>query len=296
MANITGYTENRMFFLEKQSIKCGSKELDLSEPVVMGILNVTPDSFFDGGKNDSPIAALLKAEQLVTEGAAIIDMGALSTRPGAETLNTESEIKRLIPYLKLIRKSFPEVIISIDTFRSEVARASLQEGADIINDISGGMLDPAMVEFMCHQDAAYILMHMQGTPETMQLNPAYDNVIEEVGAFFMHQLAPFKKASKQNIILDPGFGFGKNIDHNFRLLSSINGFASLGYPVLVGVSRKSMINKVLGTTPDTALNGTTVINTIALMHGAHILRVHDVKPAMEAIKLVNQFRQSNLID
>lgn len=296
MANITGYTENRMNFLEKQSIKCGSKELDLSKPVVMGILNVTPDSFFDGGKNESPVAALLKAEQLVTEGAAIIDIGALSTRPGAETLNTGSEIKRLIPYLKLIRKSFPEVIISIDTYRSEVARASLQEGADIINDISGGMLDPAMVDFMCHQDAAYILMHMQGTPETMQLNPVYDNVIKEVGAFFMHQLAFFKKASKQNIILDPGFGFGKNIDHNFRLLSSINDFASLGYPVLVGVSRKSMINKVLGTTPDTALNGTTVINTIALMHGAHILRVHDVKPAMEAIKLVNQFRQSNLID
>ncbi|MFA6949856.1 MAG: dihydropteroate synthase [Lentimicrobiaceae bacterium] len=262
----------------------------------MGILNVTPDSFFDGGKNESPVAALLKAEQLVTEGAAIIDIGALSTRPGAETLNTGSEIKRLIPYLKLIRKSFPEVIISIDTYRSEVARASLQEGADIINDISGGMLDPAMVDFMCHQDAAYILMHMQGTPETMQLNPVYDNVIKEVGAFFMHQLAFFKKASKQNIILDPGFGFGKNMDHNFRLLSSINDFASLGYPVLVGVSRKSMINKVLGTTPDTALNGTTVINTIALMHGAHILRVHDVKPAMEAIKLVNQFRQSNLID
>jgi len=296
MANITGYTENRMNFLEKQSIKCGSKELDLSKPVVMGILNVTPDSFFDGGKNESPVAALLKAEQLVTEGAAIIDIGALSTRPGAETLNTGSEIKRLIPYLKLIRKSFPEVIISIDTYRSEVARASLQEGADIINDISGGMLDPAMVDFMCHQDAAYILMHMQGTPETMQLNPVYDNVIKEVGAFFMHQLEFFKKASKQNIILDPGFGFGKNMDHNFRLLSSINDFASLGYPVLVGVSRKSMINKVLGTTPDTALNGTTVINTIALMHGAHILRVHDVKPAMEAIKLVNQFRQSNLID
>lgn len=296
MANITGYPENHMNFLEKQSIKCGSKRLDLSEPVVMGILNVTPDSFYDGGQNNSPDAALAKAEKLVSEGAAIIDMGALSTRPGAETLDTGSEIKRLVSYLRLIRKSFPEVIISVDTFRSEVADASIQEGADIINDISGGMLDSEMIEYMCHQDAAYILMHMQGTPETMQLNPSYDNVIKEVGAFFMHQLAHFKKASKQNIILDPGFGFGKNIDHNYRLLSSINDFASLGYPVLVGVSRKSMINKVLGTSPDTALNGTTVINTIALMNGAQILRVHDVKPAIEAIKLVKQFRQSNLIN
>jgi dihydropteroate synthase len=194
--------------------------------------------------------------------------------------------------LKTIRKSFPDIIISIDTYRKEVAAVALEEGADIINDISGGMLDSGMIPFMCSKDAAYVLMHMQGTPETMQVNPSYDDVVMEVKDFFKQQLEPFMKVGKQNIILDPGFGFGKTVDHNYRLLGALSEFTGLGYPVLAGVSRKSMINKVLGTAPANALNGTTVVNTIALLQGASILRVHDVKPAIEAIKLTNQFKLS----
>jgi len=282
-----------MNFLENETINCGSKVLDLSIPVVMGILNVTPDSFYDGGTYMSQKELLKKADQMISDGAVIIDIGAISTRPGAQSLTVDEELERLLKPLKLLRKNFPDVILSIDTYRKSVAVASIEEGADIINDISGGMLDREMISYMCTQRAAYVLMHMQGTPESMQQNPLYKDVVKEVGAFFSQQLIHFKDADKKNIILDPGFGFGKTVDHNFKLLEAIHEYTSMGYPVLAGISRKSMINKVLTTTPAEALNGTTVINTIALMKGAHILRVHDIRPAMEAIKLVNQFRQSN---
>lgn len=282
-----------MNFLENQTINCGSKVLDLSIPVVMGILNVTPDSFFDGGTYTSNEDLVKKAAQMLIDGARILDIGAISTRPGALLLTPEEEMRRLLEPLKLLRKNFPDVILSIDTYRKNVALEAIAEGADIVNDISGGMLDKEMISYMCTQQAAYVLMHMQGTPETMQQNPSYKDVVEEVGTFFTQQLKQFKDAGKNNIILDPGFGFGKTVDHNFKLLEAIHEYTSLNYPVLAGVSRKSMINKILATTPAEALNGTTVINTIALMKGAHILRVHDVRPAMEAIKLVNQFRQSN---
>lgn len=288
------YHGKGMNFLEKQSIICGTKELDLSTPKVMGILNLTPDSFFDGGSYNTTDEILAKVEQLIKEGASIIDIGALSTRPGATQKTPAEEAERLLEPLKVIRKTFSEIIISVDTYRKSVAEIAIEEGADIINDISGGMMDNEMISYMCTQHAAYVLMHMQGNPENMQLNPDYENVVREVESFFVQQTSIFRKAGKHNIILDPGFGFGKNTDHNYKLLDAIEEFASYPYPILAGVSRKSMINRVLGTKPANALNGTTVINTIALLKGARILRVHDVKPAIEAVKLVNQFRQSNI--
>lgn len=283
-----------MNFLEKQSIKCGNKELNLSAPVVMGILNLTPDSFFDGGSYHTTGEMLDKVSQMITDGATIVDIGALSTRPGAQQLNADEELDRLIEPLKVIRHEFPELIISIDTYRKTVAEAAINEGADIINDISGGLMDKEMIPFICTQQAAYVIMHMQGNPETMQLNPHYDDVVHEVESFFLKQVAIFKKAGKHNIILDPGFGFGKTVEHNYQLLQAISKYAVYPYPVLAGVSRKSMINRVLGTKAAEALNGTTVINTIALLKGASILRVHDIKAAIETIKLVNVFNESNM--
>ncbi len=280
-------------FLRKQSIHCGSLELSLQKPVVMGIINLTPDSFFDGGSYSSVSEILGKADRILKEEGQIIDIGAISTRPGALILSETEEIDRLLGPLKAIRKAFPDTIISVDTFRKEVASMAIAEGTNIINDISGGNLDDEMIPFMYTQRAAYVLMHMQGTPENMQDNPKYDNVVEEVDQFFIHHIEKFKQVGKENIILDPGFGFGKNLDHNFQLLQGLSQFSSHQYPLLVGVSRKSMINKVLKTSPATALNGTTVINTIALLNGANILRVHDVRPAVEAVKLVNQFIESN---
>lgn len=259
----------------------------------MGIINLTPDSFFDGGSYSSLTEILGKAGKILEEGGDIIDIGAISTRPGAVMLTADEEIDRLLKPLVAIRKAFPNTIISVDTFRKEVASIAIAEGANIINDISGGNLDTEMIPFMCAQEAAYIVMHMQGTPQNMQDNPAYENVVDEVSEFFSQQVEKFKKKGKENIILDPGFGFGKNVDHNFQLLQGIHSFSNFGYPILVGVSRKSMINKVLKTSPSAALNGTTVINAIALLNGANILRVHDVRPAVEATKLVSQFIDSN---
>ncbi len=282
-----------MNFSEDQSIQCGSKKLNLSVPVVMGIINLTPDSFHDGGMFNTDDELLAKAETLLIEGATILDIGAVSTRPGAKLLSPDEELERLIGPLKLLRQKYPDTIISIDTYRQNVAAAAIAEGADIINDISGGVIDNDMIGYMCTQTAAYILMHMQGTPETMQKNPVYEDVVREVGSFFLNRLNHFKKAGKHNIILDPGFGFGKTVEHNYKLLKAIREYTKYGYPVLAGVSRKSMINKVLSTAPANAMNGTTVVNTIALLKGANILRVHDVKQAVEAIKLVEQFKESN---
>jgi dihydropteroate synthase len=283
-----------MNFLVNQSINCGNKELNLSVPVVMGILNLTPDSFFDGGSYHTTAEMIDKVRQMITDGATIVDIGALSTRPGAMQLNADEELNRLIEPLKIIRQEFPELIISIDTYRKKVAEAAVNEGADIINDISGGLMDEDMIPFMCTQQAAYVIMHMQGNPENMQLNPHYNDVVHEVESFFLQQVAIFKKAGKHNLILDPGFGFGKTVEHNYQLLQAISKYAVYPYPVLAGVSRKSMINKVLGTKAAEALNGTTVINTIALLKGATILRVHDVKAAIEAIKLVRVFNEANM--
>lgn len=265
--------------------------LQLQVPAVMGILNLTMNSFYDGGKYRSLDRILQRVTEMQDEGAAIIDIGALSTRSGSDQADAQVELSRLLEPLRFIRRSFPDIIISIDTYRKAVAEAAIDEGADIINDISGGMLDSQMIPFMSTRKEAYILMHIQGTPETMQLNPHYVDVTAEVTAFFKQQLRLFEDQGKTNIVLDPGFGFGKDVEHNYQLLNDLTVFKSLGYPILAGVSRKSMINRVLGTSPENALNGTTVVNTIALLNGADILRVHDVRPAIEAVKIIEQVKK-----
>jgi dihydropteroate synthase len=275
-------------------MNCNGKLLDLSSPVVMGILNITPDSFYDGGKYPTAGNALIQAERMISEGAAIIDVGAVSTRPDAVEIDEKEEWSRLKAVLPALRKKFPETIISVDTWRSSVAREAVACGADMINDISGGRFDQEMFKTVADLEIAYIMMHTQGTPAAMQLNPQYDDVVEDVFDFFAENLGRLNKMGVvKNIIIDPGFGFGKTAKHNYELLSMLSKFKSFGFPVLAGLSRKSMIYKILGTKPSEALTGTTVLNTIALLNGADILRVHDVREAVEAIKLVGFYQNNN---
>ncbi len=275
-------------------MNCNGKLLDLSSPVVMGILNITPDSFYDGGKYPTAGNALIQAERMISEGAAIIDVGAVSTRPDAVEIDEKEEWSRLKAVLPALRKKFPETIISVDTWRSSVAREAVACGADMINDISGGRFDQEMFKTVADLEIAYIMMHTQGTPAAMQINPQYDDVVEDVFDFFAENLGRLNKMGvDKNIIIDPGFGFGKTAKHNYELLSKLSKFKSFGFPVLAGLSRKSMIYKILGTKPSEALTGTTVLNTIALLNGADILRVHDVREAVEAIKLVGFYQNNN---
>ena len=291
-------------FSSKQFFEYNGKKMDFTIPRVMGIVNVTPDSFYGlsigrlddlavGRLDDLAVGRLddllLEVERMILEGAYIIDIGGVSTRPGAAEVTEEEEKRRIEPVLKEIRKAFPDIIISVDTFRSEIARMAAGEGTDMINDISGGVMDPDMIPTIVKLDIPYIIMHMQGTPQTMQINPEYNDVVKEVKDFLLSKALKLESAGHQKIILDPGFGFGKTVDHNFLLLNHIDELAETGYPVLAGISRKSMINRVLGCKPVDALNGTTVMNTVALMKGATILRVHDVKEAVEAVKLIQQF-------
>ena len=276
-------------FSKNQKLKCGEKLLDLSIPRVIGVLNITPDSFYDGGRFTNIPDGLNHVEKMIADGAAIIDVGAASTRPGAALVPEDVESDRLLPFVKAIRKEFPGIIISIDTYRSKVASKAVDEGADMINDISGGLFDDKMFDVLSQTGAAYILMHIKGTPGSMQHNPTYEDVVKEILLFFVSQVKLLRKMGVENIILDPGFGFGKSVGHNYEILQKLDNFVELGLPVAVGVSRKSMINKVLGTIPSEALNGTTVLNTIAILMGAHILRVHDVKEAVEAIELCANF-------
>jgi dihydropteroate synthase len=278
------------------NLVCGSRTLDLTAPVVMGIVNVTPDSFFDGGKHPTLPQLLSAAEQMLAEGASILDIGAVSTRPGAPDVTAEVELKRLIPAVSAITRHFPETILSVDTFRPLVARTAIEAGASIINDIYGGSYQEGMLEIIATYNVPYILMHMKGTPATMQRNPEYMDVVAEVYGFFTERLAEAGKTSVRQVIIDPGFGFGKTPEQNYALLSSLDKFKTLGFPVLAGLSRKSMICRILGIMPADALNGTTVLNTVALMKGADILRVHDVKEAMEAIRLVKQLDIENIIN
>lgn len=266
-------------------LNCGGKLLDITRPVVIGILNVTPDSFYDGGAYTSVGDQLKQVEKMLKEGASIIDIGAVSTRPGAKAVDEKQELFRLLPILTVISKYFPSCILSVDTFRSAVATIAIENGAGMINDIYGGRFDEKIIETVASHNIPYVMMHMQGTPQTMQVDPQYTDVIKNITGFFTQQLALFPSGYDQ-IILDPGFGFGKKIEHNFQILSRLTEIKKLGYPVMAGFSRKSMINKVLHTKPIEALNGTTVLNTIALLKGVNILRVHDVKEAMEVIKLV----------
>ena len=254
----------------------------------MGILNVTPNSFYDGGKYSDEKSMLFQVEKMLAEGATFIDIGAYSSKPSAEFVSEEEEIARLIPILKLVLKHFPETLISVDTFRANVAKAGIQNGACIINDISAGSLDANMMQIAAELQVPYIMMHMKGNPQTMQSLAYYENITKEMLFYFSEKVALARSFGINDLIIDPGFGFAKTLEHNFELLNNLELLQMLELPMLVGVSRKSMIYKTLETTAEFALNGTTVLNTIALQKGANILRVHDVKEALDAVKLVNQ--------
>lgn len=271
------------------TINCKGKLLDLSTtPVVMGIINITDDSFFADSRTKQLDAILDKAALHLAEGAQILDIGAQSTRPGAVTVGEETEIDRLIPAISALVERFPDVIISVDTYYAKVAEQCINAGAAIINDISAGDLDPDMIAVAAATKAPYIAMHMQGTPSTMQQQPHYEDVTREVLDYFIQKRAACLQAGIKDLIIDPGFGFGKTLAHNYTLLKNMDAFHILDCPILIGISRKSMIYKLLGNTPAEALNGTTVLNTLSLQAGAQILRVHDVKAAMEAVK-IHQF-------
>ncbi len=263
---------------------CRALSLDLSKPAVMGILNVTPDSFYDGGRYIAVESALNQAEKMILAGAKIIDIGAVSTRPGSKGVSVEEEWNRLKDIIEVLREKFPKTILSVDTYRSEIARKSVHAGVHIINDISGGTMDEQMFETVAELQVPYILMHIQGTPDMMQKNPVYGNVIEEVKSFFEIQIEKLKTRGVKQIILDPGFGFGKTVEHNYQLLNQLEVFVGMGFPVLAGLSRKSMITKLYGEKPDEALTGTTEVHKIALQKGVKILRVHDVKEAMALVQ------------
>lgn len=251
----------------------------------MGILNVTPDSFFDGGRYTHQTAIIKKAEKMLEEGAAIIDIGGYSSRPGALDISAEEELKRVTDGIKFVLKEFPEAAISVDTFRSTVAEAALNEGACMVNDISGGELDPGMTETVARWHVPYIIMHMRGSPQDMATRTKYDNLLLEIIDYFSAKINLLKQRGVQDIIVDPGFGFAKNADQSFSLLRDLELLRILGFPILIGLSRKSMIYKTLEINSEEALNGTTILNVMGLIHKASILRVHDVKPAMECIKL-----------
>ncbi|MBC8052054.1 MAG: dihydropteroate synthase [Sphingobacteriaceae bacterium] len=274
----------------KKSINVAGRIIDFDKPKVMGILNITPDSFYEGSRVGSPENALARAQRMLEEGADFIDIGAYSSRPGALDISESEEQSRLLPVLKLLVKEFPQAVLSVDTFRSNVAEAAIAEGAHIINDISGGDLDVTMISTVARLKVPYIIMHMKGTPQTMKELAQYDDVLTEVFRSLHTKISILKQAGVKDCIVDPGFGFAKTIEHNYELLNHFELFKALGAPVLAGLSRKSMIWKVLDIDSKDALNGTTVLNTVALMKGADILRVHDVKPAVEAIELVERMR------
>lgn len=274
-------------------MRVGGEVLDFSTPVVMGILNVTPDSFYDGGSYRSETQIIGRIHQIVEEGGGIIDVGAYSSRPGAAVVSEKEEIGRLMPAVELIRKYYPHIPVSIDTFRAKVAKeVNTCMGTVIVNDISGGTMDDAMFGYVAEAEVPYVMMHIQGTPDTMQKNPVYTDVVKEVGQFFGERIARLEATDFRQIILDPGFGFGKTLQHNYELLNGLESFGRFDYPLLVGISRKSMVYRLLGGKPADALNGTTVLNTVSLLKGADILRVHDVKEAVEAVKIVEAMRNS----
>ncbi len=273
---------------QQTTLNCKGKLLDLSTPLVMGILNVTPDSFYDGGRLDSDKKILTQTEKMIREGAAIIDVGGVSTRPGALAISLEEELERTIPVIRMLHKEFPETVLSIDTFRSAVAEAAFEHGASIINDISAGSFDEKMFSVVGKLGLPYVLMHIQGSPENMQKNPEYENVVEEVLGFMIAKIAELRNAGVKDIIIDPGFGFGKTVTHNFELLKNLHVFKILELPILVGISRKSMICKVLNVNPENALNGTTALHIVALQQGTKIIRAHDVKEALQTIRLFQQ--------
>ncbi|WP_321289880.1 dihydropteroate synthase [uncultured Sunxiuqinia sp.] len=281
------------FFKRKHTINVNGQLIDLSNPVVMGILNVSPDSFFDGGKYVIEDAILQRAEQMLEEGVSIIDIGAVSSRPGADAISTKEELTRLLPAVTAIRKRFPEAPISIDTFRSWVALRVIDECGDcIINDISGGDFDEHMFDTVGKLGMPFILMHMKGTPQTMQDDPQYDDIIKDISKYFSEKVRKLTKAGVKDVILDPGFGFGKTLENNYDLLNRLDSFKVFQLPVMVGMSRKSMIQKLLGVDAEQSLGGTITANTMALLGGADILRVHDVKDAVESVKIFTKLKET----
>ncbi len=274
------------------TLNCKGRLLTIDEPLVMGILNVTPDSFYSGSRVQQTDEVVQKAATMIAEGAAILDIGGQSTRPGSTRISAAEESARVIPAIKAIKQQFPAIFISIDTYYAAVAKSAVEAGADLVNDISAGDLDAAMLATVAELHVPFIAMHMQGNPDTMQQNPQYEHIAKEVVDYFIRKTAHCKEAGIVDVILDPGFGFGKTITHNFQLLKQMEALQIFNVPVLAGLSRKSTIWRTLQITADEALNGTTVLNTIALTKGANILRVHDVKEAAEAIRLFTAYRNA----
>ncbi len=269
------------------TLNCKGKILSIETPIVMGIINITPDSFYAGSRQQALEDIVQQAQKMLDEGAAILDIGGQSTRPGSEHVGADEEIKRVVPAIAAIVQQFPKAIISIDTYHATVAKAAVEAGAAMVNDVSGGMMDADMLATVAALKVPYVCMHMLGTPATMQHSPVYKDVTKEVLDFFIERIDACRRAGIHDVIVDPGFGFGKTIEHNFTLLKNLSVFKILGKPILLGISRKSTIYKTLSVTANEALNGTTVLNTVGLIHGASILRVHDVKEAVEAVKLFN---------
>jgi dihydropteroate synthase len=271
------------------TLNCKGKLLVIDTPIIMGIINATPDSFYKGDINND---MLLQAQKMIADGATILDVGGQSTRPGSDRITADEELERVVPIITAINKKFPETIISIDTYSSQVAKAAVAAGASIVNDISAGTMDSAMLSTVATLQVPYVCMHMQGTPSTMQQQPQFNDVVKEVVDFFIAKIIACKNAGITDVIIDPGFGFGKTIEHNFSLLKNLHQFTMLEKPILAGLSRKSTIYKTLQTTAENALNGTSILNTLALHNGATILRVHDVKEANEAITLFNAYKKA----
>ncbi|WP_396148425.1 dihydropteroate synthase [Flavobacterium sp.] len=273
------------------TINCKGTLINLSTPKVMGIVNVTPDSFFDGGKLTDADAVVFQVEKMLQEGATFIDLGGYSSKPGAEFVSETEELNRVIPVVKLLVEKFPDILLSIDTFRSEVAKQAIENGAALINDISAGLLDEKMLETVAKLQVPYIMMHMKGTPQTMQSLANYDDLLKEMNYYFSERIAKARRFGLNDIIIDPGFGFAKTIEHNYELLQNLELLQFHDLPILAGISRKSMIYKALETSPEEALNGTTFLHAFCLQKGANILRVHDVKEAVECVKLMWQFKE-----
>lgn len=278
--------------LPMQPLTIGNKIFDFNTPLIMGILNVTPDSFYDGRRLDDEDALIAQAGHMLTHGADILDIGGMSTRPGAQPVSIDEELHRVMPAIESILKKYPEALISIDTVHAEVATKAVEAGALMINDVSAGEMDAEMLVAVSMLQVPYIIMHMQGRPATMQQNPTYLNVADEVYTYLAQKVAICRQAGIKDIIIDPGFGFGKTVEHNYALLKALSAFKTLNLPILAGVSRKSMICKVINQNPQHALNGTTAVNMLALLNGANILRVHDVKEARETVMLFEAYRSA----
>ena len=279
-----------MMMQQQTTLNCAGRLIDLSRPRIMGILNITPDSFYDGGTLANEKDLLLRAEKMLTEGATFLDIGGMSSRPGAEVISVEEELARVIPAVQAVVHAFPEAFISVDTVRSATAKQAVANGAHLINDISAGQFDENLYQTVADLGIPYVLMHMQGQPKTMQTAPDYEDVVQDVLDFFIGEVAELRALGVKDIILDPGFGFGKTVEHNYELLRKMHLFEMLELPVLAGISRKSMICKPLKVNPQDALNGTTALHMIALQQGAKILRVHDVREAAECIVLFDTCR------